>query len=379
MIIELTIFCIAAFLIIWTYFGYYAILKVLSLQFSRKQIREDYFPEITFIITANNEEKNIDRKIENTFDQEYPKEKLNIIIVSDGSTDRTEEIIKSYEPKGVRLIAIPERHGKHYGQVLGIEEAATDIVVLSDATTFIDKDAVKNIVRNFADPKVGCVSSTDKPELKKGNTSAEGAYVKYEMKLRCLESKVGSLVGASGSFYALRKNLHDKFYADMSLDFYIPILTRMRGYRTVMDLDAIGYYKTLKKPGGEFTRKVRTIVHGIDVLFFFKEILNPFKYGFFAFQIFSHKLCRWLVPFNLILLFSTNLLLLDNGAFYKLLFILQIMLYTVALLAHLIPNLQKPILFRIPHFFVMTNLSILISWYKYLSGRRYVIWEPTKR
>jgi cellulose synthase/poly-beta-1,6-N-acetylglucosamine synthase-like glycosyltransferase len=379
MLIFKLLFWIALFPVFWTYIGYFIFLKAMSLGFSKKVGKRNDYPPISIIIAAYNEENRIKQKIENTLSVNYPKERREIIVVSDGSTDATPEIAKSYESQGVRVSSYSVRRGKHYCQGEGIQIAQNDIVVLSDATTFLMPDSLEKIISNFADPTIGCVSGHDKIQAVDGSSSGEGAYVKYEMKVRELESRVGSLVGVSGSFFAIRKKLCQPWYPDMSSDFYLPLLCRIKGYRSILDSEAIGYYSVLSNQKAEFRRKVRTVVHGIDALFKIRKVANPFRYGFFSIQVISHKLFRWLVPFCLILIFISNLFVLNQGAFFKTLFLMQSLFYGVALLGLIVKNLKELIIFRIPSFFVMANFSILVAWFKLMTGERYVTWDSTKR
>ena len=379
MITALVLFWGSLLLVFWAYFGYFLALKSISLFFTRKIAKADYFPGVSLLITAHNEEKRIEEKIKNTLALNYPKDKMQIIVISDGSTDRTVEIAGSFREMGVELLEIPTRHGKHYGQGEGIKIARNDIVVLTDATTFLETNSLKNIVANFADRTVGCVSGLDMIQNSHNGPSGEGAYVKYEMKLRDLESQVGSLVGASGSFYALRKSLAGIWYPDMSNDFYLPIIARMNNYRTILDKTAVGYYNIIEDPQREFQRKVRTVVHGIDVLVKFRSILNPFRYGFFAFQMASHKLFRWLVPFALILIFCSNLFLYKDSPFYLTMLVCQLLFYLLTVSAYFIRSLQHKVLFKVPYFFVMANYSILVAWIDFLKGERYITWQATER
>lgn len=366
-------------MIFWTYFGYYLTLQSISFFYSRKTGKQEFSPSVSLVITAYNEERKIRQKLENTLALAYPRDKFEIIVVSDDSNDKTEEIVSSFQDKGVKLLAIPVRHGKHYCQGKGVERAKGEIIVLTDATTFLEIDAVEKIVRNFADPKIGCVSGTDRVERIESDTVGEGRYIKYEMKLRALESKVGSLVGVSGCFYAVRKKLCQTWYDDMSSDFYLPIISYIKGYRAVLEPEAIGYYETLRNSEGEFQRKVRTVVHGLEILFKFREIMNPFKYGIYSWQIISHKLFRWLVPICLILLFVVNLFLIGKNPIYYIFFFSQAACYTAVLFGFLSKKLQNTALFKIPFFLAMSNFSILVAWYKFMMGERYVRWEPTKR
>lgn len=373
------IFWLSVFSIFWAYFGYWLLLKAISLVYTRTVAKSDSLPPVTVVITAYNEERRISEKLDNTLALDYPNDKLEIIVVSDGSTDRTEEIVRSYADRGVRLLPIEGRHGKHFGQGRGIQMASADIVILTDATTFLERDGAAKIIRNFADPKVGCVSSEDRMKSTGANSTGEGMYVKYEMKLRSLESAVGSLVGVSGSFWAVRKHLCRDWIDNMSADFYMPSVTTINGLRTVVEPEAHGYYEVLRDPEKEFGRKVRTIVHGFEVLFRFARVLNPFRYGFYSLQMFSHKLCRWLVPLFLIAAFVSNLVLVQSGLIYQVTLAAQVALYLLSLGAFLLRRFQNVIVFKVPFFFVMFNLSILVAWYKYLTGQEYVTWEATKR
>jgi cellulose synthase/poly-beta-1,6-N-acetylglucosamine synthase-like glycosyltransferase len=366
-------------LILWSYIGYLLLLKLLSVLRPRRVAKEEITPPVTLVVTAHNEATRIKQKIENCLAMDYPEDRLQIVIVSDASDDGTDEIVRSYANRGVQLYRIMERRGKHYGQGLGIKSATADIVVLSDATTFLKADAIRMMVRNFADPSIGVVSGEDVVEESPGRSSGEGAYVRYEMKLRSLESTAGSLVGASGCFFSMRRKLVEDWVDDMSSDFYMPIVAYMRGYRTVLESEAIGYYQVLGDHSREFRRKVRTVLHGLEVLFEFKEILNPFQYGFYALQMFSHKLLRWLVPFCLVAAFASNLSLVHSGLLYQVALAGQVVLYMLALIGYLIPVLQKSILLRIPLFFCMVNISIVVAWYQYISGQRQVVWTATKR
>ena len=209
--------------------------------------------------------------------------------------------------------------------------------------------------------------------------SGEGAYVRYEMKLRELEGQVGSLVGASGCFFAIRKELAREWIDDMSSDFYMPIIAHMNGYRTIPEKEAIGYYELAGDPQKEFSRKVRTVLHGIEVLFRYKEIMNFFRYGGYSLQMISHKLMRWLAPFALLVLLVANLSLLDDGTIYRLAMAGQLTLYIMAGIAALYPALQRIIFFKVPFFFVMVNVSIILAWVQYFKGEKQVVWEATQR
>ncbi len=376
----LIIFALSVIVMIWAYFGYFAFLKLLTfLRPAANFPKDEWFPPISMIITAYNEEKRIGPKIENSLSLDYPIDKLEIIVVSDGSTDRTAEIVKEYRSSGVKLLQFNERNGKHYCQGKGVETAVNDLLVLTDATTFLKPDALRKIVRGFADPKIGVISGMDAVEGVDGGEQGENFYVRYEMALRRLESQAASIVGASGSFYAVRRDVCHKWYPHMSSDFYLPLLARTYGYRAVLDEQAIGFYRTLDDPKREFKRKVRTIVHGIDVIYHLRHILNPFRYGMLSFQVLSHKISRWLVPFALITSMVSSVLLAATNSVWVPLAVIQAGFYALAALAAIFRPLQKLTVFKIPYFFVLANLSILVAWIEFAKGERYITWQSTTR
>ena len=374
------LFWVSFGLIFWTYFGYMLFLQFIAATFPKKVKKDDdYLPPISIIITAYNEESRIADKLDNTLELDYPQDKMEIIVVSDGSTDSTDEIVTSYAERGIKLLQIPERKGKHYGQGQGVKEATNELLILTDATTFLWRESVKKMVRNFSDPSIGCISGMDYIRNEKSAGSGEGLYVQYEMSLRELESASGSLVGVSGCFYAVRRQICEGWIDNMSSDFYLPIFARMRGYRTILEDQAQCYYEVLIDPGKEFTRKVRTIVHGLEVLLRFKKVLNPFKFGLFALQMFSHKLSRWMAPIYLIVLFIANFLLIKSSTFYLAFFILQAAFYLIALAGIISRRIQNLPMLKVPFFFVMFNYAILVAIYDYLAKKEYILWEPTKR
>ncbi|MBI5267433.1 MAG: glycosyltransferase family 2 protein [candidate division Zixibacteria bacterium] len=373
------VFWISLGLIVYTYLGYPLLLLILGWWRVRPIARGAIYPRVSLIIPVYNQESRIQRKLENTFALDYPADRLEIIVAFDGSTDRSYEIASKISDPRLRLLPLGKRRGKHYAQGEALDIATGEIVVLTDAGITLPPDSLKRMVSNFADPAVGCVSSVDKVIDDKGDVNAEGAYIRYDMFLRKAESAIGSSTGMSGSFYALRRDLTDPWIPDLSNDFYVPLLAVMRGYRAVLDDGAIGYYMVVASYGEEFTRKVRTIVHGIDVLICFSGILNPFRFGFYSLEVISHKLLRWLIPFLMLATLISNLFLLGNGIAYNIMLGGQAVLYLVAIVARIMPRLQEITIVRLVYFFVVVNLSILYAWYKRALGDRYILWEPSKR
>ncbi len=373
------IFWLSMFGIFYAYIGYpivlYAIRKVSGYSNNINRDGSDYEPGISIIIPVFNEEKIIGEKIENMRLLNYPEDKLEILIVSDGSTDRTGEIVERKLDSVVKFFKLPERSGKAAALNLGLKEAVNEIIVFSDASILLDHNALKNIVRNFQDFRIGCISGEDHiPEA-----GGEGIYGKYELFIRKQESALHSIVGASGSFYAQRSHLCDSFEDGMAPDFLSVLKTVEKGYRAVTEPRAFGTMASLKDTRGEFNRKVRTLIRGMAALFYKTNLLNPFKYGLFSFELISHKIMRWLVPFFLVSLFLSNLFLLDDNM-YLLFFISQCLFYLTALIAVFkYMNFDKKIYGKIALYFITVNVAILYAWLKYLSGVRQDIWDPSKR
>lgn len=363
----------------YAYAGYPLLLAAIGLVRSRPVQRGPVRPTVSFIITAYNEEKRIREKIVNTLAQDYPRERLEVVVASDCSTDRTDETVRSFESSGVRLIRLSAKGGKEAAQQEAVRATSGEILVFSDAATILQPNAVVNIAENFSDPSIGCVSSVDRFIDAEGKVSGEGAYVIYEMFLRRLETKVNTVVGLSGSFFAARRTVCLDWKPDLQSDFNT-LLTSMRmGLRGIADPQSIGYYQNLADQRKEYDRKVRTIVRGIAVFMRSLELLNPFRYHLFAWQLFSHKLCRWLVPFAMIVaLLSSGLLAIDSRS-YQCLFGLQLLVYGMASFYLFRQRMPVTAVLRIPSFFVMVNISILDAWLRYWRGERILSWTPSQR
>ena len=365
--------------IFYAYAGYLLVLLVLSTFRSRPVVIGEIQPMVSFIITAYNEELRIKEKIDNSLQQQYPRERLEIVVASDCSSDRTDEIVRSYEHSGVRLVRAAERRGKEAAQKLAVGATRGDVLVFSDVATTLPPKGIANIVQSFNDPTVGCVSSVDQFVDAQGNLSGEGAYVKYEMLLRRLETKVNTLVGLSGSFFAARRTVCSPWADDLQSDFNTLLNSMKSGLRDVSDSNSVGYYKNLSDERKEYQRKVRTVLRGIAVLMRSLPMLNPFRYGMFAWQLFSHKLCRWLVPFAMIGVLASNVVLATQSIFYGGVLLGQVMFYATAVAYAMFHWMPKNNALRLPAFFVLVNFSILDAWMRYLRGDRVFRWEPSKR
>ena len=374
------IFYLSLLGVVYAYFIYPITIYIVGLCKHNKVCNATVNCSVTVIIAAYNEEKRIFNKIKNTLEVDYFNDDLQVIVVSDGSTDKTNDIILDFKKNGVELLPIPERKGKENAQREALKHAKGEIIVFTDVSTILEKNAIKKIVSNFADPTIGCVSSEDRLIGKDGKQSGENFYVRYEMWLRSLESRVGSPVGLSGSFFAARRSVCEDFSGDMDSDFRTLLNSVKRGMRGTCDTEAIGYYLDLSDQRREFERKVRTVLRGLTVFFRNLEFMNIYKYGVFSYQLFCHKLLRWLVPFFMIILFVVNIPLAFVSNKYFALLMAQSLLYGVGIFSLFLDLYSsKWIIIKIPIYFITVNASILVAWFRYLTGQRVLIWTPSER
>lgn len=373
------VFWLSAFGVVYPYLGYPVLLWLMSRVCGRmrRHVQEDstFYPSISMIIPACNEEKRIERKIDNTKALRYPADQLQVLFVSDGSTDRTPELIRKHAADPITLIELPVRGGKAAALNAGLDHAKYDIVVFSDASIELEPDALRNIVQGFRDPIIGCISGEDKI----AESGGEAWYGRYELLVRRLESKVHSIVGASGSFYAQRRALCVPFPEGLAPDFLSVLRTVEQGFRAVSEPAAVGMMVSVKDSKQEFDRKVRTLIRGMTALFAYGEVLNPLRFGVFAVEMLSHKIMRWSVPFFLITAQLSSLMLIDSPWFLFLAFV-QLAFYLTALLAWWSGGLiRRSLPGKIALYFSMVNVAILIAWMKYAMGVRQELWTPSQR
>jgi glycosyltransferase involved in cell wall biosynthesis len=372
--IPLVLFWSSAILVVYAYAGYPCALAALAALRRRVVAKAGIAARVSFIITARNEERRIREKLENTLAQDYPQALLEILVASDCSSDETDDVVRSYGDR-VRLVRAAERKGKEAAQQLAVNAASGDILIFSDVGTALAPDGVSTMVRNFADPTVGCVSSVDAVLGTEAAGSGEGAYVRYEMRLRMLETAVHSLVGLSGSFFAARREVCRRWAADRQSDFSTLLNAVDLGFRGVLDPDTIGYYRNIVDDRRESERKVRTVVRGIAVVASHVRMLNPFRYGLFAWQLASHKVCRWLVPFAMIGAAAGNALIVSRSFVYAAACAGQLLFYAAAVLG--VWTGARGL--RIPAFLLRSNLAILTAWVRFAAGERITLWDPSDR
>ena len=367
--------------VVYVYVGYPLLLLTMSKLCPAPPVQKaDITPVVSLIIPAYNEEKVIAQKIDNTLALDYPRERLEIIVVSDGSTENTNGIVRRYEDQGVKLIALEKNRGKSAAENAGMAVATGEIVVFSDATGIYSHDALRNLVRPFADVTVGCVAGLVKYENTDitATSSGEGAYWRYEVFLRLLESRVGNLSMASGSIMACRRSLAHTLDESVGEDFVIPMKAVLQGFRTVYAPKAISRELVAKTGRDLLKTKVRIITKDLRGLFLCRAILNPSRYPLYAWGLISHKLLRWLVPYFLIVLFATNVILLDHP-FYQLIMLLQIAFYLLSLTGYLWERKGKsPRFMGIPFSFCLVNLAALMGVARFVMGKKAGQWEPVR-
>ena len=379
-----TLFFVSLFLVFFAYFGYPLTLLAGSTVRRRDQRPVQppstaELPQVTLIVTAYNEEQRIRAKLENSLALDYPADRLEILVASDGSTDATDGIVAEYAERGVRLVPLAIRGGKEAAQKEAVAQSQGEILVFSDVATRLEPDGLRQIVSNFADPAIGCVSSVDRVLGPDGKPTGEGLYVRYEMWLRNLESRFHSLVGLSGSFFAARREVCQDFSAEMQSDFRTLLNSMRLGLRGVSDPRAVGYYQDLSDGRREFDRKVRTVLRGLTVFFRNLEFLNGARYGIFSYQYFCHKLLRWLVPFLLLAALLANLLLVPGSSVYLVLFAAQCGFYLAGAWRYGRGAWKESLPFKLPRYFLTVNLAIAVAWWRYLRGNRLVMWTPSER
>lgn len=376
------VFWLSAWALLYTYAGYplfvYAVSRLRPQTIKKREIE----PTVTIIITAFNEEAALPAKLENTLRLDYPTEKLEIIVASDGSTDRTDEIAKSFRARGVRLFRQEGRLGKTITQNNAVATATGDIIVFSDATTDYDRSVLRVLVPNFADETVGCAAG--KLIYIDPNDTNVGAgarrYWNYEVFLKQSESRACSLIGASGCLYAVRRENYVPMYAEACSDFLIAVKIREQGLRTVYEPAAVSIEETNNRAGKELKMRVRVITQTFNDLWQHRRMMNPFRSGFFAIELVSHKLLRYLVPLFLISLFAATAVAAFYSWFFELLLILQTAFYVAALAALALEKItgKAPRLLALPQYFVLANVAAIIAARNFLRGERVAVWQPIR-
>jgi cellulose synthase/poly-beta-1,6-N-acetylglucosamine synthase-like glycosyltransferase len=380
-LIAQVVFVAAMAIIAFTYAGYPVLMFALSFILKRPIRRADITPRVSVIIAAHNEERDIEAKLKNTLALDYPRDKMEIIVASDCSTDRTDEIVWSFNSQGVILRRQPERLGKTIAQNRAVKGSTGEILVFSDATTMYEPDAIRKIVRSFADPEVGCVAG----QLIYADASSSGvgkgcrSYWGYEKFLRRCESRVGSIIGVSGCLYAVRRICHSRLSNDMIDDFVIATEIHLQGLRIVYEPEAIAVEDTNQRARDEFRMRVRVIKQTLSALHRYRHILNPIEHKMFAFQMIAHKALRYAVPFLLIVALIASGLACGSVSWLLIAFIGQLALYGAAIAGLVLERRKNKLgILAFPYYFALANVASLVAFWKALNGETYVVWDTVR-
>jgi len=375
------LFYLFALLCAYSYFIYPVLLKMLPMRQGSNSTAAEYseWPVLSLIITVHNEEDRIREKLENTFNIDYPADQLEIIVASDFSTDNTESIVETFAEKGVQLVRADQRLGKEYAQLCAIKAAKGEILVFSDVATQIPTEALRLLANKFTDDRIGALSSEDRFVSNDGSIAGEGAYVKYEMWLRRLESDRAGLVGLSGSFFAARRQVCEQWDIYVPSDFNTALNSAKQGLVAITCPEVVGIYKDVKDPGLEYRRKMRTVIRGITAIARHPEVLNPFGMGLFAFQVWSHKIMRWGVPWFMAVFLLLTLMLQGQGAIYTAALLAQLAFYLLAFSGWASAALRQNTVIKIVFFFVQTNIALAQATVLFILGKRMTVWTPSKR
>jgi cellulose synthase/poly-beta-1,6-N-acetylglucosamine synthase-like glycosyltransferase len=373
-------FWLSACVIVYVYAGYPFLVGVFA-RFAGKSVAlAPIRPKVTVVIAAYNEERGIRAKLDNVVSLDYPPGLIDVIVTSDASSDDTDAIVRDYDRSRVRLVRVEGRRGKTACQNAAVQSATGEIIVFTDATTRIDPQALIALVANFADPAVGCAAGSLVYEATGANLTGQGgaAYWSYELRLRRAESAIGSLVGVSGCLYAVRRTAYRPIAADLISDFVIAMSLREQGLRTVLEPAAVCFEKTLGDTGQELSMRVRVAVRSIHALVAERRLLNPIRYGRYAWQLWSHKVLRYCSPFFWLIALGTSFALAGNPLYLGL-FALQLLMIAAGLAGLLLKSgAPRAGFLTKSYYFLLTNVASFLAIVRYLWGERVVAWKTIR-
>ncbi len=380
---SLILFWGATALIAYTYLLFPAWVFLRGVLRCRPFRAADITPRVSLIIAAHNEAGSIRAKLDNILSLDYPRNRLEVLIASDGSNDGTDAIVRSYAGQGIRLLSRP-RQGKAAALNAAAAASTGEILVFSDANSMYAPDAIRALVRPLADPEVGGVAgnqhyASTPPDA--GASDGERSYWKFDRGLKQFQSRAGNTTSATGAIYAIRRSLFRTIPPGVTDDFATSASVIAQGYRLVFAADAAAYEPVVQSSRAEFGRKVRVITRGLRGVLVMRELLNPFRYGFYAIQLFSHKVLRRLMVLPLLVLFVVSPLLWQHGLFYRLVTLTQLGFYGCGALGLLLrrTRLGRLKVFAIPFFFCMANVAALLAILNVLRGRRIDLWESQRQ
>jgi cellulose synthase/poly-beta-1,6-N-acetylglucosamine synthase-like glycosyltransferase len=374
------VFWLCAGAIGYVFVGYPVLVRVMATFVGMRIERAAIRPTVTVVISAYNEAHNIRAKLDNVMSLDYEPGLVDVIVASDASSDDTDAIVRACKHPRIRLLRVEGRQGKTACQNVAVQNATGELIVFTDATTRIEPQALIAIVENFADPSVGCAAGSLVYETKQQNPTAAGgeAYWGYELGLRRAESALGSLVGVSGCLYAVRRLAYQPIAPELISDFVIAMRLREQGLRTVLEPRAVCFEDTLDRTGEELAMRVRVALRSISALVAERRLLNPFRYGRYAWQLWSHKALRYAAPFFWLVALGTSFTLAGNRL-YLALFALQLLLIAAGIAGFLLhTRAQRTGFLTKPYYFLLTNVASFLAILRYLKGERIVTWKPIR-
>lgn len=373
------IFLFSLAMILYIYLGYAVCVYIASRFIRRKFTDQKYRPLISIIISAYNEEKEIHETLKNKLELDYPAENLEIIVVSDGSDDNTESIVKEFEDKGVKLIRQSPRQGKTSAINRAVLAAVGEIIIFSDANSRWRYDAVTKLIRKFSDPEIGYITGKMVYINPDGSLIGDGcsAYMKYENFIRDCESEFASVIGVDGGIDAVRRKLYIPMNPDQLPDFVLPLSVIEQGYRVAYEPEAILNESTLSDQAAEFSMRIRVTLRALWAIHDKRNLLNPLRYPITSWQLISHKVLRYMTWLPLAVCMAINPLLLKHGLLYGGLQLIQVVFYLFAGIGYLRRHdSQASFIFYAPYYFLLINTAAAIAFYKFLKGEKKILWKP---
>jgi cellulose synthase/poly-beta-1,6-N-acetylglucosamine synthase-like glycosyltransferase len=378
----MTLFWLALGLLGYTYLLFPILVLVRGWLWPKPIKSNDITPTLSMIIAAHNEEQSIGAKLDNILSLDYPADRLEVLIASDGSNDQTEPIVRQYAARGIRLLSLP-RQGKAAALNAAVARSQGEILVFSDANSMYASDALRRLVRPLADPDVGGVAGDQR--YRKGRTrgvseDGERSYWRFDRMLKRFESRAGNVISATGAIYAIRQSLRVPLPEGVTDDFVTSTRVIAQGNRLVFAPDAIAYEPVAGSSAAEFGRKVRVITRGFRGVILMRQLLNPARYGFYAIQFWSHKVLRRLMVVPLLVLIVASLLLWRHGALYQVALVVQLGFYSCAALGAMGASARasRNKLFTIPFYFCLVNAASLVAAVNVLRGHRIDRWDPQR-
>ena len=367
--------------IFYIYIGYPMVVTFFASIFKRRVMAGVYHPTVTILIAAYNEERSIRSTLENKLALNYPNDKFEVLVVSDGSTDRTDEIVREYAARGVRLIRQEPRQGKTSGLNRAVPEAHGEVLVFSDANSIYEPGALTKLVESFSDPTVGYVTGKMIYHNPDGSGIGDGcsAYMKYENFLRKMETDIGSIVGVDGGIDAVRRKLYQPMNPDQLPDFVLPLKVVDQGYRVVYEPEAVLVEPSLQTSEDEYRMRVRVSLRALWALKDMRHLLSFRKFRIFAWQLWSHKVLRYCCFMFLVLCYVSNIFLWEMHWLYEILFCAQTLMYLIFVVQLLFrTDGQKCRIFYLIHYFMLLNVASAHASAKFLVGQKQIIWTPRK-